>query len=199
MYFWNPTAFQLECSKMPTASELPAASGRSANLSAWLHEGRRVLPFVIAACRGVWWVIRNLKHCRGNPCDHGTFHPAFTEGPIQTRSNWNPETWKALRPWLGINSSLKNSQFSESLFNSFASWCDLFFFCLPALSRVTKTRTESSKTLWLAAILAPPTSSVPFHNRSIGRESVRAECLIFVYCYQFSLISIAINCYTPEI
>lgn len=128
MYFWNPTAFQLECSKMPTASELPAASGRSANLSAWLHEGRRVLPFVIAACRGVWWVIRNLKHCRGNPCDHGTFHPAFTEGPIQTRSNWNPETWKALRPWLGINSSLKNSQFSESLFNSFASWCDLFFF-----------------------------------------------------------------------
>lgn len=128
MYFWNPTAFQLECSKMPTASELPAASGRSANLSAWLHEGRRVLPFVIAACRGAWWVIRNLKHCRGNPCDHGTFHPTFTEGPIQTRSNWNPETWKALRPWLGINSSLKNSQFSESFFNSFASWCDLFFF-----------------------------------------------------------------------
>ena len=208
MYFWNPTAFQLECSKMPTASELPA-SGRSANLSAWLHEGRRVLPFVIAACRGVcgicalleswrfWeWVIQNLKHCREIHVTMVPFsHSTFTEGPIQTRSNWNPETWKTLKPWLGINRIAQEVPVFGIIFQFFCELVRSVLFWLPALSRVRKTSTESSKTLWLAAILAPPASSVPFHNRSIGRESVRAECLIFVYCYQCSLISIAINCY----
>ncbi len=34
------------------------------------------------------------------------------------------------------------------------------------------------------------TSSVPFHNRSIGRESMRAECMIFVY---FCLLLVVFN------